>query len=275
MNPMMENGMNPMIKMGINNPKMKMEMNPMMNMGMNNPNMGMGMNPKMKMEMNPMMNMGMNNPNIGMGMNPMMNMGMNMGMNPMMNMGMNPMIGMGMNPLVMGIGMNQMMGMMDPMVMGGGMGGMGMNQMMGMMNPMVMGGGMGGMGMNMNMMTKKQIEEYKMLMRYQGYLMGKKMAEEKMKRERGNNPTTNISSPETNNTPVSSNSEITINFIKAGITTKIKINTDCMIAELLNEYSVKTGNIGNFNYKGSALDINDCSTLIEKGMKNGDQIIVS
>ena len=245
--------MNPMIKMGINNPKKKMEMNPMMNMGMNNPNMGMN-NPKMKMEMNPMMNMGMNNPNIGMGMNPMMNMGMNMGMNPMMNMGMNPMIGMGMNPLVMGIGMNQMMGMM---------------------NPMVMGGGMGGMGMNMNMMTKKQIEEYKMLMRYQGYLMGKKMAEEKMKRERGNNPTTNISSPETNNTPVSSNSEITINFIKAGITTKIKINTDCMIAELLNEYSVKTGNIGNFNYKGSALDINDCSTLIEKGMKNGDQIIVS
>ena len=198
------------------------------------------------------------------GMNPM---GMNP-MNPMMGMGMNPM--MGMNPInpMMGIGMNPMMGMnpMNPMMMG-------INPMMGMgMNPMVMGGGM---GMNMNMMNKKQKEEYKKYLRYQGYLAGKRMAEEKKRREKVNNPTANLEVPEVNNTPVNSNSEITIKFIKAGNTTNIKMKANCMIAELLNKYSVKTGNTGNFNYKGSNLDINDCSTLIEKGMKNGDQITVS
>ena len=190
-------------------------------------------------QMNPMMGMNPMNPMMGMGMNP---------MNPMMGMGMNPMMGMmGMNPL-------------NPMMMG-------INPMMGMgMSPMVMGGGT---------MTKEQKEEYKKFLRYQGYLAGKRMAEEKKRREKGNNPTTNAEIPEVNNIPVNTNSEITIKFIKAGNTTKIKMKANCMIAELLNKYSVKTGNTGNFNYKGSNLDINDCSSLFEKGMKNGDQITVS
>ena len=172
-----------------------------------------------------------------------------MNQNGMNQIGMNQM---GMNP------MNPMMGM-NPMMMG-------INPMMGMgMSPTAMGGGM---------MTKKQKEEYKKFLRYQGYLAGKKMAEEKKRREKGNNPTTNAEMPEVNNTPVNINSEITIKFIKAGNTTKIKMKANCMIAELLNKYSVKTGNTGNFNYKGSNLNINDCSTLFEKGMKNGDQITV-
>ena len=209
------------------------------------------MNNQMMAGMNP----GMNGMNLGMGMNPGMN-GMNLGMG--MNQGMP---GMGMNGMNMyGMGMNGM----NPGMLGMGMAGM--NPGMGMMNPMVMGGGM---------MTKKQKEEYKKYLRYQGYLAGKRMAEEKKRREKGNNPTANLEVPEVNNTPVNSNSEITIKFIKAGNTTNIKMKANCMIAELLNKYSVKTGNTGNFNYKGSNLDINDCSTLAEKGMKNGDQITVS
>ena len=206
-----------------------------------------------KNQMNPMM--GQMNPMMGQ-MNPMMGQ-----MNPMMGQ-MNPMMGMNqLNPMMGQMNqMNPMMGQMNPM-MG--------------MPPMVMGGGMGGMGMNMNLMTKKQKEEYKKFVRYQGYLMGKKLAEEKKRREKGNNPTTNTAIPETNNVPANTNAELTIKFVKVGNTTKIKMKADVMIAELLNKYSVKTGNTGTFTYKGSTLDINDCTTLSEKGMKNGDQITVS
>ena len=199
--------------------------------------------------MNPMMGMNPMNPMTGMNpMNPMM------GINPM-----NPMMGINpMNPM-MGINpMNPMMGM-DLMMMG-------MNPLMQGMNPMVMGGAK---------MTKEQREEYKRYLRYQGYLAGKRMAEEKKRREKGNNPTANEEAPQVNNIPVNTNSEITIKFIKAGNTTQIRMKNNSMIAELLNKYSEKTGNTGNFSYKGSPLSITDCTTLFEKGMQNGDQIIVS
>ena len=79
-----QNGMNPMMGMGMMNPMMGMGMpgmNPMMGMGMMNPMMG-GMNTMFdQSQSNNMMGIGM--------MNPMMGMGMGMpGMNPMMGMGM-------------------------------------------------------------------------------------------------------------------------------------------------------------------------------------------
>ena len=223
---------------------------------------------------NPMMMNGMNQ---GMGMNPMMNgMGMNagMGMNQMnqgMGMGMNGMF----NPNLMGGGMNQGMGgmgmnpMMNPM-----MNGMGMNPMMNMggMNPMMMNGMNMGMGMNngmMNNMTPQQIEEMKKQKRYMGYLMGKKMAEEKRKREHGYNPT---QVEETSQ--VTADTEITIKFNKNGTIKNIKMKAGEMIATLIGEYYEKTKNQGPFKYKGNTLSPEDCTTLLDHGMKNNDEIIV-
>ena len=228
--------------------------NPMM---MNGMNQGMGMNPMM-----------MN----GMGMNQMNQMNQGMGMNQMnQGMGMNGMF----NPNLMGGGMNQGMGgmgmnpMMNPM-----MNGMGMNPMMNMggMNPMMMNGMNMGMGMNngmMNNMTPQQIEEMKRQKRYMGYLMGKKMAEEKRKREQGNNPT---QVEETSQ--VTADTEITIKFNKNGTIKNIKMKAGEMIASLLAEYYEKTKNQGPFKYKGNTLNPEDCTTLLDAGMKNNDEIIV-
>ena len=68
--------------------------------------------------------------------------------------------------------------------------------------------------------------------------------------------------------------ELNIIFVGDGNSTNIKIKADSMIAELLNEYYVKTNNVGTFTYKNSILSLTDCSALYEKGMKNGDKIIV-
>ena len=205
--------------------------------------------------MNPMMNnMNMNNGMGGMGMNPMMMGGNGMGGMGMNQMGGNGMGGMGMNQM----GMNQMG--MNPM-----MNQMGMNQMG--MNPMMMGG-----GMNMqNNMTPEQLKQWKQQLRYQGYLMGKKMAEERRKKAQGSAPATT-----TNNDTAQANAtgELSIKFKKGGDTKVIKMQSDCMIAELLAEYSEKTKNQGPFKYNGKVLGIEDCSTLADNGMKSGDEIIV-
>ena len=208
-------------------------------------------------------------------MNPMMNnMNMNNGMGGMNGMngmgGLNGMGGMGMNPMMMGGNGMGGMGMNQMMMGGNGMGGMGMNQMgmnqMGM-NPMMMGG-----GMNMqNNMTPEQLKQWKQQLRYQGYLMGKQMAMERSKKAQGSAPATT-----TNNDTAQANAtgELSIKFKKGGDTKVIKMNANCMIAELLNEYFDKTKNQGPFKYNGKVLAVDDCSTLGDNGMKSGDEIIV-
>ena len=208
------------------------------------------MNNNMNNQMMAGMNPGMNGMNLGMnGMNPGMN-GMNLGMG--MNQGM-PGMGMnGMNMYGMGMaGMNPGMGMMNPMVMGGGFNpGMGMNPMM-------------RQGMNMSQLTPEQ-------KRYMGYMMGKEMALKK-KKSLGQNTET---SSENVSTPISPETEITIKFKKGGSIKKIKMKAGAMIAELLGEYYEKTKNQGPFKYKGNTLNPEDCTSLLENGMKDGDKIIV-
>jgi len=206
--------------------------------------------------------------NNGMGMNPMMNNGM--GMNPMMNngMGMSPMMnnGMGMSPMMgNGMGMNPMMGNgmgMNPM-MGNGMG-MGMNPMM--------GNGMG-MGMNPMMMTPEQIKQWKEQQRIQGFLMGQMIA--RQRKQAQPKP-----APQQSNTTNQSNSnasgELSIKFYRNGNTKTVRMESNKMIAELLNKYCETVHiNSGNFVYKGQTLDPMDARSLSEIGMVNGDQINVS
>ena len=214
------------------------------------------MNNQMMAGMNP----GMNGMNLGMG--------MNQGM-PGMGMNGNNMYGMGMNGMNMnGMGMNGM----NPGMFGMGMGMAGMNPGMGMMNPMVMGGGfnpgigmnpMMGQGINMSQLTPEQ-------KRYMGYLMGKEMALKK-KKSLGQNTET---SSDNVSTPISPETEITIKFKKSGNTKEIKMKAGSMIAELLGEYYEKTQNQGPFKYKGNTLNPEDCTSLLDNGMKDGDEILV-
>jgi hypothetical protein len=118
-------------------------------------------------------------------------------------------------------------------------------------------------------------EEWKKQQRYMGYLYGKYLAQkEKDKKEALNKKTNSQGGTIESVSKVSNETEITIKFKKGGNTTKIKMKAGDMVAELLNKYSLKTKNQGPFKYKGEVLDINDCSSLFEKGMKNGDEIIV-
>ena len=214
------------------------------------------MNNQMMAGMNP----GMNGMNLGMG--------MNQGM-PGMGMNGNNMYGMGMNGMNMnGMGMNGM----NPGMFGMGMGMAGMNPGMGMMNPMVMGGGfnpgigmnpMMGQGINMSQLTPEQ-------KRYMGYLMGKEMA---LKKKKSLGQNTEASSDNVS-TPISPETEITIKFKKSGNTKEIKMKAGSMIAELLGEYYEKTQNQGPFKYKGNTLNPEDCTSLLDNGMKDGDEILV-
>ena len=248
--------------MGMNN--MGMGMNNMNNMGMGMNNMGMGMNNNMGMgmnNMNDMNNMGMGMNNMGMGMNNMNNMGM--GMNNMNQMGSNTMGPMGMNNMMnnMGMGMNNQMGM-NQMFMNS-MGPMGMNNMMANMAMM--------QGMMPQMQKAPMTEEQKKQLRMQGYLMGKKMAEERKKRNAANNPNP---TPTVQEGPATG--ELSIKFKKGGSVTTIKMDAGSMVAELINEYFLKSHTTsGTFKYNNNALDPNDTSSLAEAGLKNNSEISVS
>ena len=176
-------------------------------------------------------------------------MGMNPGMSGMGMTGMNPGMGMGMNPGMSGMGMT------------------GMNP--GMMNPMALGGGFNPMAMQ-SQMTPAQLEELKKQRRYQGYLMGKKLAEEKKKAQGKSTET----SSDNVSTPISPETEIKIKFNKSGSVEEVKMKAGSMIAELLSEYYEKTKHQGPFKYKGNTLKSDDCSTLLDIGMKNCDEITV-
>jgi len=227
-------------------------------MNMNQMNMNpMNMN-QMNSMSNSMNNLGMNNMGIS-------DMSMNtLGMNPMM---MNNMMG----------GNN--MGMMNPMMMNNMMGG----NNMGMMNPMMMNNMMGGNNMGMMnpmmMMNAKQKEEWKKKQMYQGYLMGKKMMEEKKRQQGiGGSQTTAQTAPAADANEAQSNppGEITVKFIKGGTTTNININSNDMVAELIDKYFKKTNTTtGTFNFNGNNLDPMDCTGLNELGIRDGSQINVS
>jgi len=210
------------------------------------PNNLKAMNPGMMQGMNPGMMQGMN-PGMMQGMNP----GMMQGMNPGMMQGMNPGMMQGMNT-----GMMKRMnsGMMMPMMNPG--------MMMPIMNP----------GMMMPFKLKRQLtEDEKRKLRIQGYLEGKRLALERKKQLDAQKPKINI--PQ-NNQPLKGN--ITVKFNKGGNITRITMDVEKMVAELLDEYFRKTGTQnGNFNFQGNALTINDASSLSEAGLKNGSVIIVS
>ena len=202
-----------------------------------NPGMMQGMNPGMMPGMNPGMMPGMN-PGMMQGMNPGMMKRMNSGMMPMMNPGMMQM----MNP-------GMMMSMMNP------------GMMMPIMNP----------GMMPFKIKRQLTEDEKRKLRIQGYLEGKRLALERKKQLDAQKPKINI--PQ-NNQPLKGN--ITVKFNKGGNITRITMDVEKMVAELLDEYFRKTGTQnGNFNFQGNALTINDASSLSEAGLKNGSVIIVS
>ena len=105
----------------------------------------------------------------------------------------------------------------------------------------------------------------------QGYLIGKKMAEEKRKQNQANNPTP---PPTVQEGPATG--ELKIKFNKNGTNTEIKMNADKMVAELINEYFVKTNTqSGTFSFNGNNLSPSDTNSLAETGLKDGSQINVS
>ena len=160
------------------------------------------------------------------------------------------------NPMMNQMGMNpQMMGM-NPMMMNS-MGPMGMNAMM-MPNMMPM----------MNMQKKPMTEEEKKQLRMQGYLMGKKMAEEKKKNMAPKQ------APVVQEGPVTG--EISIKFNKGGSITTIKMDAGSMVAEAINEYFEKSKTkAGTFTFNGQQLNPMDPTTLAEAGFKNGSQVTVT
>ena len=114
-------------------------------------------------------------------------------------------------------------------------------------------------------------EQEKQNARMQGYLMGKKMAEERRKAQAAANPAPNPTVQEGRAT-----GELNIKFNKNGTITNIKKQADDMIADLLNEYFVKTGtNSGTFKFQGTVLSTSDITSLADKGLKNNSEIIVS
>ena len=156
--------------------------------------------------------------------------------------------------------MNPQMGMANSM---GNLGQIGINNMMNQMGMMPM---MPMMGMQKGPMT----EEQKKQLRMQGYLMGKKMAEEKRKANAAKNP----SPAPVQEAPVSG--EINIKFNKGGSITEIKMDSSSMVAELINEYFSKSGsNQGTFNFNGRSLKPTDPDSLAEAGLKNNSQVNVS
>ena len=135
------------------------------------------------------------------------------------------------------------------------------------MNPMMMAMQM---GMNPMMMTPEEINYLK---RMQGFMMGQLVANQIKKTQQKPVPQQTIT---TNKTNPNTLGKINITFLRNGSTKTIKTESSKMIAELLYDYcQISHIQSGNFLYKGQTLDPNDCRSLLEIGMVNGDQINVS
>ena len=182
------------------------------------------------------------------------------GMNPMCQMpSINPLMMHQVNPMCQIPSINPlMMAQMNPMYQ--------MQQfrimnpcMMPQINPFMMKGG------NMPL-----TEEQKRQIKINGYLIGKQMAlqmkQSKKQQKKVISPT--INQPDTG--------IISIQFKKGTSTINIKMKSDEMVADLLNEYFVKSHTTnGKFNFNGNILLPTDVSSLSQVGLKNGSIIYVS
>ena len=213
------------------------------------PNMGMGMN------MNPMCQMGQSRMNQ---MNSMCSMGM---MNPCMMPQMNPMNQMGsMTPRNTFYGMNPfVMQKINPFCQ---------------MNPMCMMNNLCMMPRCSTPMGKRPLTaQEKQQIRINGYLCGKMMA--KMKNQMNKSKMTN-KTVVSNKFNQPAKGLISVKFIKGNSVIKIKMDAKSLVAELLNEYFLKSHTTnGNFKYNGQTLLPNDSSSLAEAGLNNGSVIYVS
>ena len=114
------------------------------------------------------------------------------------------------------------------------------------------------------------MEEQIKLMRIYGYLVGKQMALQmkQLKKQQEKVISPPINQPDTG--------IISIQFKKGTSTINITMKSDEMVADLLNEYFVKSHTIdGKFNFNGNILLPTDVSSLSQVGLKNGSIIYVS
>ena len=127
--------------------------------------------------------------------------------------------------------------------------------------------------MKMNMMNQVQQNQYKQWLTFIGYKIGKLSAEKK-KKDQGINNTSSEANNTTTSTP--KNGEITVKFDKAGTITSIKMKADEMVANLINEYFVKSNTkTGKFTFNGRELTPMDCEDLNNVGLTDGSTINVS
>ncbi len=118
---------------------------------------------------------------------------------------------------------------------------------------------------------KRQLtEEQKKQLRINGYLVGKQMALQmkQLKKQQEKVISPPIIQPDTG--------IISIQFKKGTSTINITMKSDEMVADLLNEYFVKSHTTnGKFNFNGNILLPTDVSSLSQVGLKNGSIIYVS
>ena len=131
--------------------------------------------------------------------------------------------------------------------------------MMPQINPFMMKGG------NMPL-----TEEQKRQIKINGYLVGKQMA---LQMKQSKKQQKKVISPPINQPATGI---ISIQFKKGTSTINIKMKSDEMVADLLNEYFVKSHTTnGKFNFNGNILLPTDVSSLSQVGLKNGSIIYVS
>ena len=182
------------------------------------------------------------------------------GMNPMCQMpSINPLMMHQVNPMCQIPSINPlMMAQMNPMYQMQPIGIMS-PCMMPQINPFMMKGG------NMPL-----TEEQKRQIKINGYLVGKQMALQmkQLKKQQEKVISPLINQPDTG--------IISIQFKKGTSTINIKMKSDEMVADLLNEYFVKSHTTnGKFNFNGNILLPTDVSSLSQVGLKNGSIIYVS
>ena len=180
-------------------------------------------------------------------------------MNSMGQMGMNPCLTPKMNPMFQMPSINPfMMPQMNPMCQMQPFGIMN-PCMMPQINPFMMPGG-----------NRQLTEEQKKQIKINGYLIGKQMALQmkQLKKQQKKVISPPINQPD--------NGIISIQFKKGTSTINIKMNSDEMVADLLNEYFLKSDTTdGKFNFNGNTLLPTDVSSLSQVGLKNGSIINVS
>ena len=182
------------------------------------------------------------------------------GMNPMCQMpSINPLMMHQVNPMCQIPSINPlMMAQMNPMYQ---------MQLFRIMNPCMMP------QINPFMMKEGNMpltEEQKRQIKINGYLVGKQMALQmkQLKKQQKKVISPPINQPATG--------IISIQFKKGTSTINIKMKSDEMVADLLNEYFVKSHTTnGKFNFNGNILLPTDVSSLSQVGLKNGSIIYVS